>query len=496
MGELDDLLSVYGRIDDAVVEDPDLQPKVAAMLPPYRQGARGWYRAYQDWQRAQGSVQLAQGRDVATALDNLQNPEESAPAPPDQDDAPGWANRHWLNGRRMLASATLGRIQNSIDLPTDADPQALLSGIATGTTGGTGGGVLELHRHLRRTAEYPSVESWPPMMADARDRGLVVDQYRNSTYVPPISWEPGSFRVVSSASGTSVALRTYYHATDLDLDEAKQCLNPGDWQRYQPPWCRMTKLADIGPNIWRYLEVVSTNCDANVGLTTVLDFRYRDVPDGGAILEYRIPDGPPLPESDHLVSIDEGSLEVRPSPAGVGGISFVTTKRIQFAAMRNVPPMPAAVLGFLVWVLGWDTLAERFIYFLARQNPPNLVLKDQPQTAGGIGVPLGAPGSGGLATLLNLGLSGWENYLRSSVGSFRTSVERAAAGNYGVADYLRDLAKLSNEVTSNATAAASLAVQLYRAASDSSNPKRPGGSDSGAAVKPPPATPGPGAVGG
>ena len=103
MGELDDLLAVYGRIDDAVVEDPDLQPKVAAMLPPYRQGARGWYRAYQDWQQAQGNVQLAEHRDVGTALDNLQNPEESAPVPPEDDDERGWASRHWLNGRRMLA---------------------------------------------------------------------------------------------------------------------------------------------------------------------------------------------------------------------------------------------------------------------------------------------------------------------------------------------------------------------------------------------------------
>ena len=301
-----------------------------------------------------------------------------------------------------------------MDLPVDADPRALLSGIATDAAGGGGGGGQELHSHLRRTAEYPSVESWKPMMADARDRGLVVNQYLNSTYVPPITWEPGSFRAVSSGSGTSVALRTYFHAADLDLEEAKRCLNPGDWQLYQPPWCRMTKMADIGPDIWRYLEVVSTNCGVITGLTTVLDFRYRDVPDGGAILEYRIPEGPLQPESDHLVSIDEGSLEVRPGRAGVSGINFVTTKRIQFAAMKNVPPMPAAALGFLVWVLGWDTLAERFIYFLAKQSPPNLLPTDQPTTPQGIGIP-GAPASGGIATILSLGFSGWENYLRSSV---------------------------------------------------------------------------------
>ena len=372
MSELDDLVAVYGRIDDAVQHDPDLLPKVAAMLPPYRYGAAGWYRPFREWQQEGNGPDLFDHRDVGTALHNLQNPDESAPGTPVPDDYAGWATRHWLNARRMLASATLGRIQGNVDLPSDAEPHALVNGIAADSTNG---GQQRLHDHLRTAAAYPNMEAWPDMMESARSQPqpLVAAPYMNSTYVPPIASDPGSFRVVHSPSGPGIALRTHYHALDLGLADTKRCLDPTTWSDYKPPWCHMDP---VGPRtadgVQQYREVISADCTRGGELTTLLNFRSWGLPDGGMILEYRLPEN-----SNQHVSIDEGSLEIRPARPDTGGIHFVTTKRVQFSALRNMPTMPTAALGFLVWVLGWDTLAQRFLYFLAQGKPPRLVATDQ-----------------------------------------------------------------------------------------------------------------------
>src|ERR1700722_16345897 len=421
MSEIDDLVAVFGRIDDAVQHDPDLLPKVAAMLPPYRYGAAGWYRAFQDWQRDDASPQLVNPRDLDTALDNLQNPDESAPTVPPETDYEAWATRHWLNSRRMLASSTLGRIQGYLGLSGGGKPHALW-GATAADPDGDGSGPQQLHSHLRRAADYPNIEAWPDMMADARSRDLVAAAYVNSTYIPPIASDPGSFRVVRSSSGTSVALRTYHHAADLELADAKRCLNPAIWKLYRPPWCEMDAIDRIAPDVERYREAISADCQNVDRLSPVLDFRTsQPLPDGGGILEYRIPEG----EQNQLVSIDEGSLEVRPAQHGAKGVSFVTTKRVQFAPLRNMPTMPAAALGFFVWALGWDTLAERFIYTLAEHDPPSLVPKDQSATAPqGPVLPEDWTSSGGMTTLLDLGFAQWQSYVRGCVGSVRSSMNR------------------------------------------------------------------------
>ena len=469
MSEFDDLVAVFGRIDDAVVQDPDLLPKVAAMLPPYRHaGVSGWYQALQDWQRAQ-DVQLVADRDFGAALMNLQ--EETAAVAPDEEDYEAWATRHWLNGRRMLAAATIGRIQGylDLDLPDGADLHAVVSGIAHDSSG-----PKQLYDQLRRSALYPNIGAWSMMMADIHSRSLVKEEFVNSGAIPPIDSDPGSFRVVQSSSGESVALRTHYHAADLTLDKAMRCLDPAGWYRYQPPWCQMNDLdpaLTLPPQTKRYEEVISADCAIGNQLKAVLNFQLQPLPDGGGILEYRIPED----RQNQVVSIDEGSLEVRPARSGVGGIHFVTTKRVQFAALSGMPAMPAAFLGFLVWVLGWDTQAERFLYFMARDNPPSLV-----PTGQGATTPQGPVlpqdwASSGITTLLDLSLAQLQTYLRGCIAPMRSSMERAASGNYGIADYLSDLTRLSDEVTKNTTALATMGAQMCRSLTGPSGPGAGGG---------------------
>ena len=468
MSELDDLVAVFGGIDDAVAADPSLRPKVAAMLPPYRQPAHGWYRALQDWQQVDGNPTLAEYRDVGEALNNLQDGSQVTSPPPDDHEA--WASRNWLNARRMLASATLSRIPGSVDTG-GADPRSLVRGLAADATG------QQLHSQLRRAGDYPGIRAWPKMMADTRAQSLVDPTYDASTYVPPLPWDSGSFRVVSSQiKGTSVALRTHLHVTKLDLVQAKQCLDPAIWKKYQPPWCDMIPLgAPPGlPGVERYRELIAADCGQNPKLSTVLDFLYQDVPDGGGILQYRIPDGPAVGGTDGFVTIDEGSLEVRPARAPYTGIHFVTTKRIQFESLRQMPTMTAAGLGFLVWVLGWDTLAERFIYYLARIEgvQPSVVPTAQADADSTL---QDLPSDGGIMALLELGISGWENSLRKCIGSVRSSVQQAASGNYGLADYLSDLTTVSNEVTTTTTALASMGAQMWRAVANAGGPEDGGG---------------------
>ena len=478
MSELEDLVAVFGRIDDAVVQDPDLLPKVAEMLPQYRHpGVSGWYQALQDWQRERG-LHLVADRDFGRALTNLPGYAARVDFVPARGKREAWATRDWLNGRRMLATATIGRIQGYLG-SDGVDLHDVVSGIADDIMG-----PEKLHDHLRKAAVYPKIEAWPMMMADIGTLNLVKDEFKNSGSIPPVASDPGSFRVVPSPSGESVALRTHFHAVDLTLAKAMKCLKPADWTRYKPPWCAMKPFVVPGlpPGTDRYEEEISADCTTGNGLKTILNFQLRPLPDGGGILQYRIPED--LLDQD--VSIDEGSLEVRPAAPGEDGIHFVTTKRIQFKALRGMPEIPAAVLGFWVWVLGWNAQAELFLYSLARDTPPPSLVP----TGQGATDPQGPVlpqdwKNNGVTTLLDLGFAQLHTCLRGCVVPVRSSMERAASGNYGITDYLSDLTKLSNEVTDKTTALATLGAQMCRSVTDS------GGQGAGGAGRPPPAQGGP-----
>jgi hypothetical protein len=473
MSQLDHLVTVYGLIDDAVVENPDLLPRVAAMLPPYRvEGCAGWYRSLQDWQEETG-VQLVapdalERRGFASALTGLAEPlvdaDFEAQAQTDVEVDQRWATQHWLDGRSTLASATLGRIEGDLNLSDDEDPALLLNGIALDDLS-----AQRFHSDMRRVGDYQDIDSWSTMMDRAVVRNQFTASYQDSTLAPrvapsllqPITSYPDAFRVVPSPTmGTSVAFRTHHHLPDLSLDDAERCLIPEDWDKYNPPWCEMRPMADPGC----YLEVISADCSdpAHGRLETILEFQKRGLPDGGQILGYRIPDG----SATGLVTIDEGSLEVRPARPPEVGIHFVTTKRIQFRPLRRMPTPTAAAIGFLVWVLGWDSMAERFIYFLAR-NPTTA-------TRGPVSAsPMGPSSDGGVATVLDLSVSGLQTYVKECVDSVTCSMRRAAAGDYGLTDYLSDLTKVSKKVTSNTTALAAMAASMCETA-PGSPPAPPG----------------------
>jgi len=489
MSQLDDLVTVYGRIDDAVVENPDLLPKVAAMLPPYRQeGVAGWYRSLQDWQQETGvqlvEPQALERRSFAAAQTGLSAPLPGAGGGAGVNVNRSWATQHWLDGRRALADSTLARIEGQLG-PSDAvDPTLLLSGIALNDLS-----AQRFHSDMRRTADFPDIDSWHTMIGQAAVRNQFHARYQDPTLAPrivpnllqPISSHPDSFRVVSSPTmGTSVAFRTHHHLTNLDLADAEKCLVPKDWAKYNPPWCEMRPLATAPGDPERYEEVISADCrDPGHGrLVTTLEFQKVGLPDGGQILGYRIPDG----FVTGLVTIDEGSLEVRPARQPGGGIHFVTTKRIQFRPLRRMPTPAAAAIGFLVWVLGWDSLAERFIYFLSRNgttasSPPVSVSFPEP-----------TPGDGGVATLLDLSVSGLKNYVGECIGSVKCSMDRAAAGDYGLTDYLSDLTKLSQKVTGNAAALAAMAASMCETTSSSGSGSPPSGPTGDPPPKPPGST--------
>ena len=471
MSELGDLVAVYGRIDEAVVQDRALLPKVAAMVPPYHQGVAGWYQVLADWRRQDPEhvpVSELPG-DLHAALSSLGGSVDE----PDESQGPAheaWATRHWLNARRLLATATLGRIQGYVaDAPSDAELCNLHAHMTPDVDH-----AHKLLRHLRRADAYPDIRSWPRMMADAHSQGLITDKYLPSTVVAPIVSDADAFRVVHSRIlGPSVAFRTYHHIRNLDVASAANALDASLWERYNPPWCAMTPLpAPAG--IRRFVEEVAADCTTGPRLITVLDFKHSGpLSSGGGILEFRIPDGPLLRESSGLVTIDEGSLEIRPDHSGDGTLHFITTKRVQFSSMKQMPSMMVAAFGFLVWILGWDSLSERFLYFFARQGDPGAPVDVVPaQEPSAYALPpmpslLSASRSGDAGTLFNIGFSWWQTYLRNCIDSARSWVDRAASGRYGLGDYVADMTAASEMIASNTVAIAGLGAQMWREMSDS-----------------------------
>jgi len=75
MSGLSDVVAVFGFIDQAVVADPGLGPKVSPLLPGYDQGAAGWYQGVSEW--IPSALRQVERSDEAAAT-----PEPEAPVAP------------------------------------------------------------------------------------------------------------------------------------------------------------------------------------------------------------------------------------------------------------------------------------------------------------------------------------------------------------------------------------------------------------------------------
>jgi hypothetical protein len=276
-----------------------------------------------------------------------------------------------------------------------------------------------------------------------------------------------------------VAFATRHRFEGVSFGAVAAILDPAKWKTYTPPWCDMAGPQGVVDRTFgtsgsptRYLEEVADDCGAPLyKFTTSLDFLSVDVPESQAqVLEYRRSHDQRADGGDGAVSVDEGSLVV----CQVGNaVEVVTTKRVQFRALRGMPGPVAAMVAQFVWALGYSSLAELFVNKIMAATGGATVQTIHPSPGGPLAGAAPAPAPGNLATELSASMHDCRKGVRSSLG-------KMAAGHYGVEDYSADVVKVSHHSLRHGAALAGLWAKVLlgeKPEDGASAPPRPGPSE-------------------
>lgn len=505
MTELTDIIQVFGAIDEQVVSEPDLTTVVADMLPAYAHGAAGWFKRSQEWIRDLRGVQVeadrlpsipprmapasrGEGSDGSGADGEGAPPEggappgqqqrapESPPAPAPLDVTLDSLARTQPGGtvwrtRRLLAAWVLARIAGDEDsdsltgVPTDqlllslvpltgqqdgVDAGARVSGLSDEGTGR----AEDLLALMQDEARYPTLAAFPALVADAQQRSLLPDE---KFHVVPNRW---TVTYSPTSPGPAVAFSTHHRLHGVTLADVLPILDPSEWTTYVPPWCSMATVAGGATgrkfgargDSSRIVELVADDCvlsQALYAFQTCLDFLYSDLPGGGGVLEYRRSPNQKANGGDGAVTIDEGSLVVQQVVPGT--VDVVTTKRVQFLALRGIPPFAAGMLAQFTWVLGYASLAELFIDKVMKGAATGSVQVIHPRPIEGNVLDRAArrgskKASRGSKRARSGDRSGLEAVLSETMGDcrdgMRSSLSKVASGTYGTDDYAADIGKV------------------------------------------------------
>jgi hypothetical protein len=518
MSELGNIIEVFGAIDEEVVAEPELTPKVAAFLPAYAQGAAGWYQATNAWYAALVAArqavapppaaagpppaEAAAGKGekkprkkvdkTADAADVIEQPADprflahtlqalaDTPSPPDDP----WA------GRRLLGIALLHRSMAPSGESSDAlapvttddlakalaplmPPPVPAASRARAAVAAAARAQDErsyaLLAGLGDEAKYPNLAAWPTLLKDMSSAGLIHAGVATKQMVPAL-WEVTRS---PTSRGPAVAFATHHRFHGVDPAAIGVILDPQNWAKYNPPWCGMTEDA-VGaqgrafgtPGIGqRFLEVVADDC-APAGsplykFTTCLDFLKSPLPDkSGTVLEYRL-----VPhQGDGAITVDEGTLVVRE----VGNaVDVITTKRVQFRALRGMTRLDAAMVAQFVWVLGYASLAERFVNVIMAGASAGAKVQALHPSAGGpvATTPPSTPGASLDAVIMET--------MQDCRSGFSSSFDKISKGQYGVGEYAADVVKVSGHGRRQTAALAGLWTKVLAGAGD---PAAPSGS--------------------
>ena len=461
MSGLSDVMAVFGFIDHAVVADPELTPKVAALLPGYDHGAAGWYHGMSEWipaalrlsEGSDGSDEISgsddhggilagqSASDLKAALVAFATPSDDALAGDD------------LVGRQLLSLAVLGRIWPSVD-----EAHRPLAHLLVGADVGTadlvralqpltpGQSAVQAGRLLTHLGQQRPGESWAGLLARAADDGLI------SPSTAELQVCANQWIVRPAHVGSTIAFETNQRIVGAKMSDFDDLFVPTQWTNFTPPWCGMNQgKASEGHDL--YLEVMSTSCPPvpPFRLSTPLQFTVGALPDNtGTALQYRLAPDWKKRGGDGIVSVDEGSIVVR---EWQGGIHLITTKRLQFRAFDGLPPIMDAWIAQLVWSMGYCALAEYFVNRVTKRTR----IQVTNQTGSGPVAPRNGSdplGSGQLGDV-------WKREIAECMDGVEASLGKVKKGGYGAAEYSDDLGKFVKHVAHYGGELLDVATRLF-----------------------------------
>jgi hypothetical protein len=354
MGEISDLVRIYGDVDMTVAGDDERRAPVARLLPEYEHDDVHWFETFAAW-----------------TIERRRDQSDRPPFPPLDEalrDLAETPARGRMRARRLMAIAVAVQA-----FPEMGDPESELGALAAAALGAEGltddpGNGAELLRlladdDLLLLADDVDADRWWAELLE-RAAGLIGDAA--SMGPRPCTGQ----LVLVEVAGQTVPVTTLATEFEVDLDFARAVafLDPVNWPGCSAFWCEMQPAGVPGVN--RYREKVSTDCaheELAWTIRAVLDFAFAHDP-GFAAAEYRMSPG----VAQHDVLVDEGSLVVE--QLAPGRLAVSTTKRVLFDG-----PLSGRALAMLMCVLGYAYVVEDLIFTCAMSGAEGTLL---PENAG------------------------------------------------------------------------------------------------------------------
>lgn len=343
-GELSDQVAILGAIDQKVVADPTVMGKVAPLLCPYRDEARGWFEPFHTWVRDQTRKPLPDLENAVASLGNRRG-----------------VRRHH-RARRLLLAAALSRAFPDKYGPGAEQAQHVVDALKVATPGADAERAKRLHALITDDRNLPHVSRWHGFLDQAHTLDLITPE----THQPAPCQGDVVEAPIDGRDRPATALRSGFVATDLPFERAKLFLEPQRWKGCLDFWCEMARLDDAPQGVDRYLETVSLDCQGGgLKIQTCLDFRRKDYGEHLSVVSYRLTDDQTAHGGDGAIVVDEGSLMVRQVE---GGVHVSTTKRVLFDQQRL--PVNPYQLAMVCCALGYGAMGEQFVYNCAHAGRP------------------------------------------------------------------------------------------------------------------------------
>jgi hypothetical protein len=375
MGEISDLIGIYGAIEAAVISDPERRAAVANVLPIYGDDSLGvadlaWFDEFVDWAKQKAGTDDSPIPSADVALREL-----ATIVPVGR-----------MRARRMLAIAALARAD-----PRYADRSTTKGRLAQNAL--NFGGItndnerVSLHRLLTDMSQDVALTAddwWENQVVPGAAPLIHEDQDKIGHRPCTAGLVPVTTTVSGHGSVLATALKTEFESVGIDFDRVIRFLDPSNWEHCNAFWCDMTLVPPPTATGTRHFhERVSLDCnDPHAwSIQAELNFSQRLLTDPRvAVSEYHLT--PPHPLADDDVLVDAGVLiveELEPPP--VSRMRVTTTKRVCFT--RN---FPGPGLALFMCAVGYASIAEDFVYTCAI-DPSNdgSNFDTRPEKAGPVG---------------------------------------------------------------------------------------------------------------
>ena len=347
MGEIRDLVGIFGAIDRAAAADPNVRQAVGRIIPLYRRSDVRWFDDFVAWTK------------------ELRTEQSDTPPFPESLDVAlnglaGTPTKGRMMARRMFAiAAALQAFPDVADSGgqwKDSAARALAPGLVEQSED-RGRAVLGIlgDEDLLPKEDTPEARDtwWDKVLQKASSEGHIENPELT------IGPRPCAGRVSGADCGLTATIESGFTTSSVKFDRACSFLHPTNWPACSNGfWCEMDDCGEVRPGVHHFHEVVSTDCKNSALAWTIsaeLDFKFTQLPDL-AIAEYQLHEGHPKPGD--AVLVDEGSLVVH--KLGGGESRVITTKRVRFNY-----PFSVEALALIMCALGYASLVEDLVFTCA-----------------------------------------------------------------------------------------------------------------------------------